>query len=781
MIRRALLAFVLLCAPMAANAQAISQLPQAPLPLASNAFMPVVVPGACAATGGTCRAPVSSVGAGATTVPDGDLLANVSGATAPAQGVSASNYFDYAYCKTVGYLIVRLTGGWTCSNSIPLSVVWEGADPTGVTDSTAAINAALATCASIYFPPGTYKTSATLTITCSQKVEGAGRNSTIIEPSSGTFDIVSCSTSGGYIGTLFENFSINGTNVTGGNGLTVNNCNKFVGEHLQFSGPYNGIYVTHQNNVDFVDVNFDNIKGSYGIFWDGRSGVVSNVMRLERITGSGSGTIYPDGIVLDGHVATLDGFSVAWTNVGHGLWLKNTTSTQIPQFVNMYSFQVDPSNAENVRTDAGASIHFTDSYLHASATADNVYVASGVNIFSFTGGQSFGSVTGNCFNLNGSNATIQGAVISNCAQYGVLGGAGATDINVVAPEFSGNKLGNWDNLTGFNNSNFMVASTTQGGLPPIASGTGGLAPVENAITNFLVDADDLTVSAGWTLSAATIGTGAGTGPNGYPDAQHLEETTSNSTHQARQNISTLSTSTIYTGSCAVYPAERTFGAINMTDWAGASSQTIFSLSGSGSVTQTVSGALYANVKYYPATGWYVIWEAINTNTGATNPSFQIRTALNGTSASYTGTAGSGILVAGCDVTAGIGPSSHISTLAQTVSFPAGHLNPSSLPPRRACFDKVTQTTGLTLQVPDWCEVVVLHATGTLAAMTIDTPVNPIDGQELQIYTDQTISAFTVTASAGQTVNNAPSAASFAINTRLLWRWDGGAIAEWLHQ
>jgi hypothetical protein len=55
MIRRILLALVLLCAPLGAQAQPISQLPVAPLPLPSTDYVAVVQPGACQATGGTCR------------------------------------------------------------------------------------------------------------------------------------------------------------------------------------------------------------------------------------------------------------------------------------------------------------------------------------------------------------------------------------------------------------------------------------------------------------------------------------------------------------------------------------------------------------------------------------------------------------------------------------------------------------------------------------------------------------------------------------------------------
>ena len=51
---------------------------------------------------------------------------------------SLSTAFDGAYCSTVGYLLVRFTGSWTCGKGVPANPVWWGADPTGTADSTSA-------------------------------------------------------------------------------------------------------------------------------------------------------------------------------------------------------------------------------------------------------------------------------------------------------------------------------------------------------------------------------------------------------------------------------------------------------------------------------------------------------------------------------------------------------------------------------------------------------------------------------------------------------------------
>ncbi|MEZ0257850.1 MAG: glycosyl hydrolase family 28-related protein, partial [Chthoniobacter sp.] len=63
---------------------------------------------------------------------------------------------------------------------IAVNVVTWGADPTGTTDCASAITAALALGLPVYFPPGNYKLSSTVTISAGQRVFGAGKRITRI-------------------------------------------------------------------------------------------------------------------------------------------------------------------------------------------------------------------------------------------------------------------------------------------------------------------------------------------------------------------------------------------------------------------------------------------------------------------------------------------------------------------------------------------------------------------------------------------------------------------------
>ena len=99
---------------------------------------------------------------------------------------TATTWFDAAYCNTVGYLIVRFTGAWTCSAAIAANPVWWGADPTGTTDSTSAFNSALAASSTVRFPSGKFKFNSRILYMIpsgikSLTLKGEGQDQTILQ------------------------------------------------------------------------------------------------------------------------------------------------------------------------------------------------------------------------------------------------------------------------------------------------------------------------------------------------------------------------------------------------------------------------------------------------------------------------------------------------------------------------------------------------------------------------------------------------------------------------
>lgn len=68
------------------------------------------------------------------------------------------------------------------------------------------------------------------------------------------------------------------------------------------------------------------------------------------------------------------------------------------------------------------------------------------------------------------------------------------------------------------------------------------------------------------------------------------------------------------------------------------------------------------------------------------------------------------------------------------------------------YSKLTPLTGTTVTVGNNVSTVQLTPAGGLSAFTLNTPVKPVDGQTLRIFTTQNITTFNLTASGTQTVN-----------------------------
>lgn len=60
-------------------------------------------------------------------LPPGYVFANDTAGQRLGRAAAPSSWFDRAYCSTVGYVIARTTGAWTCSQNIPVKASYYGA------------------------------------------------------------------------------------------------------------------------------------------------------------------------------------------------------------------------------------------------------------------------------------------------------------------------------------------------------------------------------------------------------------------------------------------------------------------------------------------------------------------------------------------------------------------------------------------------------------------------------------------------------------------------------
>ena len=147
----------------------------------------------------------------------------------------------------------------------PVNVLDFGADPTGVADSTTAIDAAIASGKSVYFPRGTYLTTGNHVIPfpSKQRFFGDGWNATIIKRSGGTnmvFDIAQ------FAECSFSDFTVDANNLGGtvfmwrAHYSTIKNVNV-----INVGGTSYGFHISGSNLCQFENVAVQNSYGGFKI------------------------------------------------------------------------------------------------------------------------------------------------------------------------------------------------------------------------------------------------------------------------------------------------------------------------------------------------------------------------------------------------------------------------------------------------------------------------------------------------------------------------------------
>lgn len=71
--------------------------------------------------------------------------------------------------------------------------------------------------------------------------------------------------------------------------------------------------------------------------------------------------------------------------------------------------------------------------------------------------------------------------------------------------------------------------------------------------------------------------------------------------------------------------------------------------------------------------------------------------------------------------------------------------------------QVTPLTGASVLIPNKITNYLITPAGTIATLTVTMPAAPINGQVVRISSSATVTALTLSGSAGQTISNAPTA------------------------
>lgn len=210
--------------------------------------------GALAAVLGSSTVPIANGGTGASTQATA-LTALLGSSTVPIAngGTGATSItapggaFDTLCSSTIGQMWVRLTSAWGCSALGYANPVWWGADPTGVAVSTSAFNSAVSSLGSsgglVWVPAGTFLISSLTIPTASVTIAGSGASATTLKTNSATADVLTFSSTGGYVRDLQMAASATrtgGAYIKSANGVIARDLNLtgyFVGMSIQGASP----------------------------------------------------------------------------------------------------------------------------------------------------------------------------------------------------------------------------------------------------------------------------------------------------------------------------------------------------------------------------------------------------------------------------------------------------------------------------------------------------------------------------------------------------------------
>lgn len=320
-----------------------------------------------------------------------------------------------------------------------------GADPTGSTDSTAALIKAHSTGYTIYYPTGSYIVSSTITIPCGGIVGDGAYKSTITDTSTGTTNVYAynCALAG-----VFRDVSINSATMTGGYAISVTAPSGEVSGMRFNQIVINGI----PNGISFVAASLWSITASNFYSYTGDAITVNNTNNSD----SGDSVISSCQFTSPGHNVAFaihqlesGGLKIVgnkFNNGGVGILLDLGSGSTSDLIVTGNSFENAHFSGIQLQRSSGSAV-FNNVVITGNQFLVSSSSGSSAGIFSNNGTTFLGNVTisGNLIQVTDTgsatgilldyvtNASISGNTIigaGGSSAEGILIGTHGTNINV---------------------------------------------------------------------------------------------------------------------------------------------------------------------------------------------------------------------------------------------------------------------------------------------------------------------------------------------------------------
>lgn len=378
-----------------------------------------------------------------------------------------------------------------------VSVKDFGAVGDGVTDDTAAIQAAIAsvnaTGGTVLFPVGTYLITGTLNIQANGIIlQGKSTTGSKLLFNNGSLDSIYLQglSAPGIYNCQINDLTLEHGTKTGGAAIRLYRANQCQFARLNINNCWNCFDIKTVNNITISESVAAQIKGAFGCkFWslsDGseRSDVLTIRDTVFQLNYNGG-----DGIVWDGFAHTLRLFGVGILSANYGMKILNSAASgsYYPSFGEFFDLEVDGTNGVSVSIQAGSIMAFNGCELFNLDTASGPILeilsdlsGSFTNAIRITnsriagGGKEAITMAGRNFLL--SNSQVGGGANTgyNCIRID----NGAQDFQI-----SDNEIGtSWGTFINKYTNGVSIAATTYRGFVAFNSFYGCLAEVNNSST-----------------------------------------------------------------------------------------------------------------------------------------------------------------------------------------------------------------------------------------------------------------------------------------------------------